>query len=569
MNKHSITWKLGIIIMSMLLLCLGIISYFNYQISYQKVKEAAGVELYGCANITTGLLDTKDVEELASGNLAKAEQVGKAISWTVEHKDIFENQYIISLEGILLAVDENLSAQGFKAGDTFYLDQEAINMLIEMRHPTYSEVYEFGGMKRLTGYAPIFKDHDPNQEILAISAIDFEASIISDRTWEMVGGGIAASSIPLLLVGLFTILLIRRTTKPITNLIAYARTIAQGDLTVQALPIESKDEIGQLAGDFNTMLTNLRDIIGEVSANSQQVASTTEELTASSEYVAKSAQQNARLIQETRDGAAEQVENANQVNKIIAKISQETDGIAQKMVVASSNSHKASIQAKEGNEVIQQAVQQMQTMNEKSASSATTMDSLNKKAEQIGEIITIITSIADQTNLLALNAAIEAARAGEEGKGFAVVAEEVRKLAEQSAASTGQVSQLIHEIQQETYKAVTATHEGNEAAQAGIEMVQHAGESFQKIADSVDGISAELQDVTKVINQINQEVQQIVHVVEEIVQITERGAEHMNTAATVMEEQSASLEQIVTASQSLSAMSDELKLKIKKFKLTE
>lgn len=568
MKKNTITWKLGIIIMSMLVLCMGIISFFNYQISYQKVKEAAGIELYGCANITTGLLDTKDVEELANGNLAKADQIGQMISWTVEHKSIFENQYILSLDGMLLAVDENLAQQGFKAGDSFYLDQDALYMITEMKHATYSEIYEYGGMKRLTGYAPIFKDHDPNKEIIAISAIDFEASIVGERTWEMISGGMVASGLPLLLAGFLAILLIRRTTKPISELIAYAKTIAQGDLSVNELQINRKDEIGELSKDFNTMVANLKEIIGEVSSNTRHVASTSEELTISSEYVAHSAEQNSQLIQETRDGSEEQVKSANNANSIIAKISKETEQISKRMESASHISDETSIKAKDGNEVIHKAIKQLETMNTKAEITASTIDSLHKKAEQIDEIITIITGIADQTNLLALNAAIEAARAGENGKGFAVVADEVRKLAEQSSASTKQISELIHEIQGETYNAVTATNEGNEAAKAGIVMVHHAGDSFHLISDSVSGVSNELQEVTTAIHQISSDVQQIVSSIEEIVHITEQSAGNMNNVASIMEEQTASLEQILSASQSLSVMSDELEIKVNKFKLT-
>jgi methyl-accepting chemotaxis protein len=186
-KSTKITQKLGLIIISMMLLCIAAISFSNYKITYDNVKEAAGIELYGCANITTGLLDPLVIEQLASGDFSNAAATGDLISWTVQHKDIFSAQYIFSLDGTLLAADENLQQQGFSYGDSFYLDEEALSHLTKMKHPTYSNVYEYGNMKRLTGYAPIFKDHDPTKEVIAISAIDFDANIIKERTWSMIG----------------------------------------------------------------------------------------------------------------------------------------------------------------------------------------------------------------------------------------------------------------------------------------------------------------------------------------------------------------------------------------------
>ncbi len=119
------------------------------------------------------------------------------MNWTTEHKPIFEDQYILSLDGTILAGDSNLEKQGFKAGDKFYIDKEVVKMMQETKHPHYSEIYEFGGMKRLTGYAPIFKDQDPNKEIIAINAIDFNAKIVNERTWESVQGSFLLGLFPM------------------------------------------------------------------------------------------------------------------------------------------------------------------------------------------------------------------------------------------------------------------------------------------------------------------------------------------------------------------------------------
>src|SRR5699024_7757183 len=127
----------------------------------KEVKKAAGVEAFGCANITNALIEPSDIEKIKQGDTELAEAVGEDISWTVQHKNILVGQYIMDLSGNLIAVDENLMEQGFDVGDEFHIDEEDLERLKVTKSPVYSDVYEYGGMKRLTGYAPVFEDHDP------------------------------------------------------------------------------------------------------------------------------------------------------------------------------------------------------------------------------------------------------------------------------------------------------------------------------------------------------------------------------------------------------------------------
>src|SRR5699024_7195645 len=136
---------------------------------------------------------------------------------------------------------------------TFHISEENLEQLKVTKAPTFSDIYEFGGMKRLTGYAPVFKNHDPNNEIVAISAIDFESSIVHSRTWDMIKGSFLFALIPILLVGAITIFLSKRTTDPLNDIINFAGKLAEGDLTTEPLQVKNKDEIGRLSEDLNTM----------------------------------------------------------------------------------------------------------------------------------------------------------------------------------------------------------------------------------------------------------------------------------------------------------------------------
>jgi methyl-accepting chemotaxis protein len=125
------------------------------------------------------------------------------------------------------------------------------------------------------------------------------------------------------------------------------------------------------------------------------------------------------------------------------------------------------------------------TVKEQSESIAQSILGLAEQAQAIGEIIAAVNDIAEQTNLLALNAAIEASRAGEHGRGFTVVASEIKALAEQSKKATGQVRQILGEIQRATNGAVIATERGTRSVDDAIRSAGTAGTTIGALADTI------------------------------------------------------------------------------------
>src|SRR5690606_29981321 len=137
--------------------------------------------------------------------------------------------------------------------------------------------------------------------------------------------------------------------------------------------------------------------------------------------------------------------------------------------------------SKQGEEVIFQAVNQMQTLEESFSRLYRNVEELSVKSTEIGKITDMIRAISDQTNLLALNAAIEAARAGEHGRGFAVVAEEVRTLAEQSVTATEQIASLLKEVNAQIREVMRSADESIAEVKASSDRVQTAGRTFSEI----------------------------------------------------------------------------------------
>src|SRR5699024_8114890 len=104
--KKTLTTQLGTILIAIMVGMLAITSAATYKTAYDKLYDAAGVEAFGCANITTGLIEPGDIVAIQNGDLKVADEVGEQLNWTVEHKDIFETQYIVDLTGTILRSEE-------------------------------------------------------------------------------------------------------------------------------------------------------------------------------------------------------------------------------------------------------------------------------------------------------------------------------------------------------------------------------------------------------------------------------------------------------------------------------
>ena len=164
--------------------------------------------------------------------------------------------------------------------------------------------------------------------------------------------------------------------------------------------------------------------------------------------------------------------------------------------------------------------------------------SLDSAAQKIGEVITLINSIASQTNLLALNATIEAARAGEAGKGFAIVAAEVKGLATQTANATGTIVEQISSIQAGTNATVTAMR--------GI------AETMHEVSASTEAIAAAVEEQGACTSEISNNVHQAASGSTEV-------SENVNGMSEAADENMRSAKQVLTASQDLSAYANDLR----------
>jgi methyl-accepting chemotaxis protein PixJ len=255
--------------------------------------------------------------------------------------------------------------------------------------------------------------------------------------------------------------------------------VSRGDLTVRANV--TPDEIGTVADSYNAIIRSLRQIVQNVQGAAASVTDT--------------AQGNATTVQKVASEATDQALAITNALLQLQVVTQSSEGVAEFARQAEQQVRLANTAVQDGDDAMNRTVAGISTIRETVSQTSKKVKRLGEASQKISKVVNLISGFAAQTNLLALNAAIEAARAGEEGRGFSVVAEEVRALAQQSAAATAEIESLVEEIQTQTNEVVTAMEAGTEQVVTGTQLVE---ESRQKLTQ----ISAVSIQVNKLINEI-------------------------------------------------------------------
>jgi methyl-accepting chemotaxis protein len=439
-----------------------------------------------------------------------------------------------------------------KEAEAFFMagkNAEAVALMAEKVSPTYRK----------------FEDAIAKDEENCIRMVQ-QLKDSSDATYDsIVVTTIAVAVFVILAAAICGFFLLRTISTAVDMVLVSLRRVAQGDLSVQ-MSVDSGDEFAQMAAECNKMLENIRAMTKTIQRTAATVSESSDILTSSAGQSAEATQSVAQAITEVAEAAQSQLDSVAETEHQVRAFNRGLVSATATIESVASDIENTSQKAEEGNRLVMATVDQMNAIADTVIASSDVVAKLGERSKEIGNIVEVISGISGQTNLLALNAAIEAARAGEHGHGFAVVAEEVRKLAEESQQASKQIGELIHSIQEETGRAVTAMETGRDEAEKGRENVAASGKGFSEIRVMIERIQESSGTIKETMGELSRRSGKISDATTLIHQAASKVASESQTVSAATEEQAAGMQEIASSSRGLSDMAHDLNAAAAKFK---
>lgn len=478
--------------------------------------------------------------------------------------------YLVNRKGVIVAhpnreyvKNQFNSIEASKTDATFNEHAKIIENILE--NVTGTGTYRYMGDDMYVAFDPV-KGTD---WILINTAFQSEIySSVRDLTFFLI------LLIVLVLIGavLLSIVIGRSIARPIKIATDQLEVQSNLDFTVNNDPLlerikTRKDEIGLMLLSMDKMREGVSTFIYKALEATEQVAASSEELTATTQQSALAGEEVARTIQDIAKRASEQAQDTENTAVTIDELGTLLDHDESLVGLLNDSIVIIDQEKNEGFAIISQLIKKTELNTHASNDVYNIILNNDESANKIQTASDMIQSIADQTNLLALNAAIEAARAGDAGRGFAVVAEEIRKLAEQSNTFTNDIKSIIQELKEKSNHAVKTMTNVKGIVEEQSKSVEETELKFNAIADAIQNAQEIIGNLNDSVKKMTEKKNAIIGLTQNLSAISQANAAGTEQASAAMEEQAATIEEIAHSSESLATIAEDLRHVVNQFKV--
>ncbi|MER2192179.1 MAG: methyl-accepting chemotaxis protein [Solibacillus sp.] len=563
--KWSIRRKMNILIVTCIFVMTSILTIVNYSFTKNNLLESLETKLISDLSFSEKYIDNVYPGEwaLVNGDLHKGDVNLVGDTEIVDLVKELTGGNAASIFQGDTRVSTNIVENGERTVGTQISDAVADVVLAQKQ--TFTGIANVLGEEHEAVYAPVFNSAG---DVIGV----WSTAVPTAPYIEIAKGSIWQNILIALVISLATVLIIslfvrNQIARPLDYLKKNATELANLNLNTKILNAKGNDEIADLASAFKEMQGRLKNTIQVVSDSSHQVASSSQLLAESSHQTSEASMQIAQTMNEIALGTTNQSDQVENIVRMMQSTIQQVEVSLQQAEETLHSAIDSTDIAKRGEAAINEAIKHLGTVTQTVSYATDSIQKLGKRSEEIGGIITAITGIAEQTNLLALNASIEAARAGEHGKGFAVVAAEVGQLADQSRKASGQITELIGDIQAETSVTVRTMESNLLAVEEQVTIITKGGEALEEIVARVTQTEQGVTQMKNAFAQINDNSHEVQNAIHDISKIIEDAAAATEEVAATSEEQSATVEEITGNSNELANISNSLRLEVEKFQV--